>query len=192
MRRYGIMGMVLVASILLLASPAFAQESNSELQKKNQSLVVLACALAMAIAGIGSAVGISMGGIPAAAVTAEKPELFSRALILEMLPMTQTIYAFITSVLLLMGAGLLGGKATMNLLNPTIGQSAVFVGLMVGLTGLSAINQGMIAGAGITATGRNPNVAGRAIMLAVMPETIAIFGFLVGLLIMVLGLKILG
>ena len=192
MRRYGIMGMVLVASILLLASPAFAQESNSELQKKNQSLVVLACALAMAIAGIGSAVGISMGGIPAAAVTAEKPELFSRALILEMLPMTQTIYAFITSVLLLMGAGLLGGKATMNLLNPTIGQSAVFVGLMVGLTGLSAINQGMIAGAGITATGRNPSVAGRAIMLAVMPETIAIFGFLVGLLIMVLGLKILG
>jgi len=192
MRRYGIMGMVLVASVLLLASPAFAQESNNELQKKNQSLVVLACALAMAIAGIGSAVGISMGGIPAAAVTAEKPELFSRALILEMLPMTQTIYAFITSVLLLMGAGLLGGKATMNLLNPTIGQSAVFVGLMVGLTGLSAINQGMIAGAGITSTGRNPSVAGRAIMLAVMPETIAIFGFLVGLLIMILGLKILG
>ena len=192
MRRYGIMGMVLVASVLLLASPAFAQESNNELQKKNQSLVVLACALAMAIAGIGSAVGISMGGIPAAAVTAEKPELFSRALILEMLPMTQTIYAFITSVLLLMGAGLLGGKATMDLLNPTIGQSAVFVGLMVGLTGLSAINQGMIAGAGITSTGRNPSVAGRAIMLAVMPETIAIFGFLVGLLIMILGLKILG
>ncbi len=192
MRRYGIMGMVLVASVLLLASPAFAQESDNELQKKNQSLVVLACALAMAIAGIGSAVGISMGGIPAAAVTAEKPELFSRTLILEMLPMTQTIYAFITSVLLLMGAGLLGGKATMDLLNPTIGQSAVFVGLMVGLTGLSAINQGMIAGAGITSTGRNPSVAGRAIMLAVMPETIAIFGFLVGLLIMILGLKILG
>jgi len=192
MRRYGIMGMVLVASVLLLASPAFAQETNNELQKKNQSLVVLACALAMAIAGIGSAVGISMGGIPAAAVTAEKPELFSRTLILEMLPMTQTIYAFITSVLLLMGAGLLGGKATMDLLNPTIGQSAVFVGLMVGLTGLSAINQGMIAGAGITSTGRNPSVAGRAIMLAVMPETIAIFGFLVGLLIMILGLKILG
>jgi len=192
MRRYGIMGMVLMASVLLLASPAFAQESDNELQKKNQSLVVLACALAMAIAGIGSAVGISMGGIPAAAVTAEKPELFSRTLILEMLPMTQTIYAFITSVLLLMGAGLLGGKATMNLLNPTIGQSAVFVGLMVGLTGLSAINQGMIAGAGITSTGRNPSVAGRAIMLAVMPETIAIFGFLVGLLIMILGLKILG
>jgi len=192
MGRYGIIGMVLVASVLLLASPAFAQGSNNELQKKNQSLVVLACALAMAIAGIGSAVGISMGGIPAAAVTAEKPELFSRALILEMLPMTQTIYAFITSVLLLMGAGLLGGKATMDLLNPTIGQSAVFVGLMVGLTGLSAINQGMIAGAGITSTGRNPSVAGRAIMFAVMPETIAIFGFLVGLLVMILGLKILG
>ncbi len=193
MRKYGIMGMMLVASILLLASPAFAQESNNnELQKKNQSLVVLACTLAMAIAGIASAIGISIGGISAAAVTAEKPEVFSRVLILEMLPMTQTIYAFIASVLLLMGAGLLGGKASMDLLNPTIGNSAIFVGLLIGLTGLSAINQGLIASAGITATGRNPSVAGRGIMLAVMPETIAIFGFLVGLLIMVLGLKILG
>ncbi|HEB37097.1 MAG TPA: V-type ATP synthase subunit K [Thermoplasmatales archaeon] len=180
-------------SLAILTSSAFAQEESTDVQeKKTQSLVVLACTLAMAIAGIGSAIGISMGGIPAAAVTAEKPELFSRALILEMLPMTQTIYAFIASVLLLMGAGLLGGKASMDLLNPTIGQSAVFVGLMVGLTGLSAINQGMIAGAGITATGRNPSVAGRSIMFAVMPETIAIFGFLVGLLIMILGLKILG
>ena len=192
MRRYVLIGLVLVMGIVLLTGNALAQEDSELQEKKTQSLVVLACALAMAIAGIGSAVGISMGGIPAAAVTAEKPELFSRTLILEMLPMTQTIYAFITSVLLLMGAGLLGGKATMDLLNPTIGQSAVFVGLMVGLTGLSAINQGMIAGAGITSTGRNPSVAGRAIMLAVMPETIAIFGFLVGLLIMILGLKILG
>lgn len=192
MRRNWLIGLVLVLGISFVAGAATAQESEDIQAKKTQSMVVLACTLAMAIAGIASAVGISIGGISAAAVTAEKPEVFSRVLILEMLPMTQTIYAFIASILLLMGAGLLGGSASMDLLNPTIGSSAIFVGLMIGLTGLSAINQGLIASAGITATGRNPSVAGRGIMLAVMPETIAIFGFLVGLLIMVLGLKILG
>lgn len=192
MRRYGLVGLVLVLGIAMISNVSLAQESTEAQEKKTQSLVVLACTLAMVIAGIGSALGISIGGISAAAVTAEKPEVFSRVLILEMLPMTQTIYAFIASVLLLMGAGLLGGDASMDLSNPTIGYSAIFVGLMIGLTGLSAINQGLIASASITATGRNPSVAGRGIMLAVMPETIAIFGFLVGLLIMVLGLKILG
>ena len=90
-----------------------------------------------------------------------------------------------------MGAGLLGASGKMNLNNPAVGMSAVFIGLLIGLTGLSAINQGMIASAGIAATGRNPDVAARGIIFAVMPETIAIFGFLVGLLIMVLGLHIL-
>jgi len=179
-------------TMLLLATGSAAAQENTAQEKQTQSIVIMACMIAMAIAGIASAIGISIAGISAAAVTAEKPEVFSRVLIMEMLPMTQTIYAFIASVLLLMGAGLLGGKAIMDLSSPAIGMSTVFVGLLVGLTGLSAINQGIIASSGITATGRNPSVAGRGIMFAVMPETIAIFGFLVALLIMVLGLKILG
>lgn len=192
MKRYGMIGLMLVMSIAILSSSALAQEDTDLQGKKNQSLIVLACAIAIGIAGIASAIGLSVGGISAAAVVSEKPEVFSRVLILEMLPMTQTIYAFIASILLLMGAGLLGGKPSMDLSNPAIGNSAVFIGLMIGLTGLSAINQGLIASAGITATGKNPSFAGRGIMLAIMPETIAIFGFLVSLLIMVLGLKILG
>jgi len=182
---------MLLLPLLLATSNATAEEKTTQ-EEKTQSMVILACTLAMAIAGIGSAIGLSLGGISASAVTAEKPEVFSRVLILEMLPMTQTIYAFITSVLLLLGAGLLGGKAGMNLASPTTGISSIFVGLLVGLTGLSAINQGLIASASITATGRNPEVAARGIIFAVMPETIAIFGFLVALLVLILGLKIFG
>ena len=181
---------VLIALTLLATGVVNAQETQSKAEE-TQSMVVLACAIAMGIAGIGSAVGLGIAGISAAAVTTEKPELFAKTLILQMLPMTQTIYAFIASILLLMGAGLLGASGKMNLNNPAVGMSAVFIGLLIGLTGLSAINQGMIASAGIAATGRNPDVAARGIIFAVMPETIAIFGFLVGLLIMVLGLHIL-
>ncbi len=184
--------LVLVGTTMLLATGfATAQETTAQ-EKQTQSMVVLACTIAMAIAGIASATGLGVAGVSAAAVTAEKPELFAKSLILQMLPMTQTIYALITSILLLMGAGLLGGKAAMDLSDPAMGTAAVFTGLLVGLTGLSAINQGIISSAGISATGRSPNITGRAIIFAVMPETIAIFGFLVALLIMVLGLKILG
>ena len=187
--------MLVCLTLLLATSCVNAQDEKTEItlqEKQTQSMVVLACAIAMAIAGIASATGLGVAGVSAAAVTAEKPELFAKSLILQMLPMTQTIYALITSILLLMGAGLLGGKAAMDLSSPAMGMAAVFTGLLVGLTGLSAISQGIISSAGISATGRSPNITGRAIIFAVMPETIAIFGFLVALLIMVLGLKILG
>jgi len=55
---------------------------------------------------------------------------------------------------------------------------------VVGLTGISAANQGMVASASISATARNPEVAARGIIYTVMPETIAIFGLLVGILLM--------
>ena len=56
--------------------------------------------------------------------------------------------------------------------------------LFVGLTGISAANQGQVASSSIAATARNPEVAARGIIYTVMPETIAIFGLLVGILLM--------
>jgi V/A-type H+-transporting ATPase subunit K len=144
----------------------------------------------MGIAGIGSATGLMLAGTSAVAVTGEKPELFGRCLILQVLPMTQAVYGLLTAILLMMGAGLLGGGGKVVLSNPMVGKSAILIGLVVGLTGLSAINQGMIASASIAATGRNPEVVARGIIYTIMPETIAIFGLLVGILLMV-GLDLL-
>jgi len=62
--------------------------------------------------------------------------------------------------------------------------TGLIIGLVVGLTGISAANQGMVASASISATARNPEVAARGIIYTVMPETIAIFGLLVGILLM--------
>jgi V/A-type H+-transporting ATPase subunit K len=148
-----------------------------------QSLIIIGCALAMGIAGIGSAMGLMLAGTSAVAVTGEKPELFGRCLVFQVLPMTQAVYGLLTAILLMMGAGLLGGSGA-DLTNPMLGVSAIGIGLVVGLTGLSAANQGMVASASISATARNPNVAARGIIYTVMPETIAIFGLLVGILLM--------
>lgn len=151
---------------------------------ETQSMIIIGCALAMGIAGIGSAIGLMLAGSSAVAVTGEKPELFGKCLVFQVLPMTQAVYGLLTAILLMMGAGLLGGAGAADLSNPMLGISAIGIGLVVGLTGISAANQGQVASSSIAATARNPDVAARGIIYTVMPETIAIFGLLVGILLM--------
>jgi V/A-type H+-transporting ATPase subunit K len=179
--------MIILLGILLSMGIATA-EPLSGAEGETQSMIIIGSALAMGIAGIGSAMGLMLAGTSAVAVTGEKPELFGRCLVFQVLPMTQAVYGLLTAILLMMGAGLLGGSGA-SMANPMLGVSAIGIGLVVGLTGISAANQGMVASASISATARNPDVAARGIIYTVMPETIAIFGLLVGILLMVgLGL----
>ena len=55
-------------------------------------LAVLGAALAALLAGIGSAIGVGMGGQAAAGVVTEDPGKFGKVLILQLLPGTQGIY----------------------------------------------------------------------------------------------------
>jgi V/A-type H+-transporting ATPase subunit K len=187
MRKAAIFALLLTAFIFFGSIVALAQENETIENDNNKALVILGCAIAIGIAGISSAIGLALAGSSAVAVTAEKPDLFSKVLILQVLPMTQSVYGLLTAILLMMGAGLLGGgDATVTQI---MGIGAVWIGLAVGLTGTSAINQGMVASSSISAVGRNPDVASRGIIFTVMTETIAIFGLLLGILLMVgLGL----
>jgi len=189
-RKIAIYAFLLTVFLIFGSSLAFAQEEvTQEESDQNKSMVILGCALAIGIAGIGSAIGLALAGSSAVAVTAEKPDLFSKCLILQVLPMTQSVYGLLTAILLMMGAGLLGGGDVT--IQSVQGLGAVWIGIAVGLTGTSAINQGMVASSSISAVGRNPDVASKGIIFTVMPETIAIFGLLVGILLMV-GLGFLG
>jgi V/A-type H+/Na+-transporting ATPase subunit K len=191
MRKAVKMALLLIFVIVISAGiVSAATEAEEKESSDNKTLIILGCALAIGIAGIGSAIGLALAGSSAVAVTAEKPELFSKCLILQVLPMTQSVYGLLTAILLMMGAGLLGGeKLLIGAEGALAGMGAVWIGLAVGLTGTSAINQGMVASSSISAVGRNPDVASKGIIFTVMPETIAIFGLLVGILLMVgLGL----
>lgn len=169
---------------LILATGTATAEPLTGVEGETQSMIIIGCALAIGIAGVGSATGLMLAGSSAVAVTGEKPELFGRCLVFQVLPMTQAVYGLLTAILLMMGAGLLGGGGRADLSNPMLGLSAIGIGLAVGLTGLSATNQGQVASSSISATARNPDVAARGIIYTVMPETIAIFGLLVGILLM--------
>jgi V/A-type H+-transporting ATPase subunit K len=190
-RKAAIMVLLLAAMFVFSAGVVSAQEESELTQSEsdqNKTLVILGCALAIGIAGIASAIGLALAGSSAIAVTAEKPDLFGKLLVLQVLPMTQSVYGLLTAILLMMGAGLLGGGDAF--VTSLQGVGAIWIGLAVGLTGLSAINQGMVASSSISAVGRNPDVAARGIIFTVMPETIAIFGLLVGILLMT-GLELL-
>ena len=187
-RKAAILVMLLAIAFIMSAGLAYAQDENAIDSNQNKTYVILGCALAIGIAGISSAIGLALAGSSAVAVTAEKPDLFSKVLILQVLPMTQSVYGLLTAILMMMGAGLLGGDSGV-LVTPLMGIGAIWIGLAVGLTGTSAINQGQVASSSISAVGRNPDVASRGIIFTVMTETIAIFGLLLGILLMVgLGL----
>ena len=175
----GVLTMIFLLSVVSIVTA----EPTVEESDQNKTMVILGCALAIGIAGISSAIGLALAGSSAIAVTAEKPNLFGKCLVLQVLPMTQSVYGLLTAILLMLGAGLLGGGET-TLVGNLAGMGSVWIGLAVGLTGVSAINQGMVASSSISAVGRNPDVAARGIIFTVMPETIAIFGLLVGILLM--------
>ena len=52
-------------------------------------VAIIGAALAAILAGIGSAYGVRLTGQAAAGVTAEKPDLFGKLLVIEALPGTQ-------------------------------------------------------------------------------------------------------
>jgi len=177
-RKAAIMSMTLAIISIFFTGMVCAQQEASE---ENVHLVVLGCALALGIAGISAAIGLAFAGSSGIAVTAEKPELFGKIFVLSILPMTQSVYGLLTAILMMMGAGILGGTPHVTQLQ---GMGAIWIGLVVGLTGISAINQGMVASSSINAVSRNPDVAARGIIFTIQTETIAIFGLLLGILLM--------
>jgi V/A-type H+-transporting ATPase subunit K len=188
--------MLLFATIIILAGLASAQEEQNITDQvvinNNQTLLILGCAIAVGISGISAATGLAFSGSSAVAVAAEKPNISgSKLLVLQVLPMTQSVYGLLTAILMLMGSGLLGGTINEKVMsNPVVGPAAVSIGIVVALTSISAVNQGIVASASISAVGRNPNVFSKGVIFTVTTETMAIFGLLTAIFMMV-GLKLL-
>ena len=72
-------------------------------------------ALAAATSGVGSAKGVGMAGQAAAGVCTDNPDMFSKVLILQLLPGTQGIYGLLIAFICLSQIGIMGGSADMSL-----------------------------------------------------------------------------
>jgi V/A-type H+-transporting ATPase subunit K len=153
-------------------------------------LAISGAATALGVAGLSTAYGVKLAGVAGAGAVAEKKENFKSALILQALPQTQTVYAFITALLILMGAGLVGGGV--KELTTYQGLAMLGAGLAVAITGISAIMQGLVASAGIVSSAKNPDAFAQSIVFTGQCETPAIFGFIASLILLVVGLGVLG
>ncbi|RKX71755.1 MAG: ATPase [Spirochaetes bacterium] len=128
------------------------------------------------LSGTGSAIGLVIGGTSVIGAVKKKPEAFGSSLVLSALPATQGLYGFVAFILF-------SGYVTPEM---TVFQGALTLGagIAMGLATLfSAIQQGKVCAAGISAMGSGHDVFGNTFILAVFPEFYAILALVVSILI---------
>ena len=147
-------------------------------------------ALAVFLAGIGSAVGLAIAARSATAVLSEKPERYGTLMLLVVLPSTQGIYGFVIGLFVMIKLNMFGG-ATAAVTTPQ-GFAILAACLPVAFAGLvSGIHQGKTGAAGVMMSAKRPEMAFKAgVVYAAMVELYAILGFLISLLVLLMGIKL--
>ena len=142
---------------------------------------LLGAAVAVFLAGAGSALGVGIAGQTAAGVVTEDPSKFAKVLVPHLLPGTQGIYGLLVGFLTLSKIGLLGGGAAQ--IDPQTGLLILAACLPVGIVGLiSGKSQGETAAASIGIVAKKPEQFGKAMLFPAMVETYAILSLLISIL----------
>ncbi|MEA3318086.1 MAG: V-type ATP synthase subunit K [Bacteroidota bacterium] len=130
-------------------------------------------ALMIALTGIGSAIGVSMGGNASIGALKKDPEKFGNYMLLAALPGTQGLYGFGGYFVIDKLYGIITPEMTMF-----NGVAVLSMGLFLGFVGLlSAMQQGSVTSNGIATIGSGHDVFGNTLILAVFPELYAIIAF---------------
>ena len=137
-------------------------------------------ALAALMAGIGSAIGVGKAGQAAAGAVTEEPNLFSKVLILQLLPGTQGIYGLLIGFITLTQIGIMGGSSDVSLAKGLLYFAACLPMAIVGL--FSAMHQGKASVASIALVSKKPDQFGKAMIFPAMVETYAILALLISIL----------
>lgn len=142
---------------------------------------ILGAAVAVFLAGAGSAIGVGIAGRAAAGVVTEDPSKFAKVLIMQLLPGTQGIYGLLVGFITLSGIGLLGG--TPADVSVEMGLQILAACAPIGIVGLiSGIYQGKTSAASIGIVARKPEQFGKAMLFPAMVETYAILALLISIL----------
>ncbi len=147
-------------------------------------LALIGAGIAVGASGLGAAIGVGIAGAGGAAAMSENPGRFRTAIIFQALPQTQGIYGLLIGILILMYTHALASQLTVSVDVPVAsGLLALGAGLAVGIAGLSAIGQGIVAGTGIGVT-KKQGTFSKAMIFTVLPETQAIYGLLIAILLL--------
>lgn len=154
------------------------------------TLAILGAALAVGLAGIGSAKGVGMVAEATAGLLSENPNMFGKAFALMALPMTQGIYGLVIAFLIVFNAGLFEEGGMNNLIQLSIQEGAYYLvsALPIAVVGLvSALKQARVSAAGVNLLAKRPDQVGKAITSAALVETYAIFALLISVMLVLVG-----
>ncbi len=146
-------------------------------------IAMLGVALAVGLAGSGSAIGIGIVGQSACGLISEDPDKFGQTLLLQALPGTQGIYGLLAGFLIMQDIGIVGEE----LVELTVWQGYAFLmaALPIAIAGFSSgIYQGRVLASSINLIAKRPEEMGKGIVYAVMVETYAVFALLATILML--------
>ncbi len=147
------------------------------------AIAMLGVALAVGLAGSGSAIGIGIVGQSACGLVSEDPDKFGQTLLLQALPGTQGIYGLLAGFLIMQDIGIVGEE----LVELTVWQGYAFLmaALPIAIAGFSSgIYQGRVLASSINLIAKRPEEMGKGIVYAVMVETYAVFALLATILML--------
>lgn len=141
----------------------------------------LGAALAVLLAGIGSARGVGIVAESATGLLAENPSLFGKVILLVALPGTQGIYGLLIGFVACLNLGLFGDALVEITLQQGLYMFAACMPMaIVGL--FSALYQGRAAASAVNILTKNPNDVVKGVVVAAMVETYALFALLISFL----------
>jgi V/A-type H+-transporting ATPase subunit K len=148
------------------------------------ALVFIGAAISAVFGFTGSAIGMGYAGQAGAGVTGERPELFGKVLLMQALPGSQGIYGLVGAFLILNFSGILGAQEAVAISTGTALQYLV-AGIPIGVAGLfSGMFQGRVAASAISMIAKDSALTVKAMILAAMIETWAIFGVLISFILL--------
>lgn len=147
------------------------------------AFALIGAAIAVGLCCTGSAFGMLAVQKASCGIIAEKPEKYSKTLVLQLIPSSNALYGFIVAFLVLTKVVLNSGSSY------TLDQGLMVMGgcMAVAIAGLaSAIAQGKVCAAATVMVGKRDDALGRAITMSVFSELFALFGLIISILCVLL------
>jgi V/A-type H+-transporting ATPase subunit K len=150
--------------------------------------VLIGVAISVSLGAIGSASGVGKVTSTGAGLLSKEPEKYPQVLALAALPSTQALYGLLFGFILLIEVGLLGGQRAD--ISNEVGLAYMLSAIPVGVACLaSGFFQGSVAASGLKIVSQKPENFTQAVVLAALIESFAIFGLVISLLIVFVGIS---
>jgi len=151
-------------------------------------LTLIGVGISAGLGAAGSSLGVGAVAKASAGLLSKEPEKFPQALALSALPSTQSLYGLLFGFIILIQAGLLGSPAA-DTVTMEVALGFVFASIPVGIACLfSGLKQGEASAAGVKILAEKPENLSQAIVLSALIESFAIFGLVVSLLVVFIGI----